>query len=142
MNLRRCDVLIFVLEDNDERAKWFMEAFKDHKLVLANHVDVAMPILDTIKFDVLFLDHDLGNKAYVPVTEHNTGSTIANMLRTSANKATPVVVHSWNCPAAKFMLELLRSHQHGAEVHHVLFGQFTKNILYNPIQDEGTVPIV
>ena len=127
---------IFVLEDNGERIKWFAEQFQDHSLVMANHVDLAMTVLDTIKFDVLFLDHDLGGKAYVPVTEHNTGSTIANMLHTSANKNTPVVVHSFNVPAAKHMLELLRMHQHGAEMHHLLFGTFDKNILYNPVKKE------
>lgn len=59
------------------------------------------------KFDFIFLDHDLGGQVYVDSEDENTGFQLCKHLVKTENIATKVMIHSWNEPAAKKMMEFL-----------------------------------
>lgn len=104
---------ILILEDNPERIKWFSEQFITHTLVVVNEARMCMTILKKIKFDQIFLDHDLGGEVYVPFDgpnkKLNTGSYIAEHLSNTQNRGVPVIIHSHNHIAAKHMCDILKS---------------------------------
>jgi len=56
---------ILILEDDPERIKWFRKRFENHNIRI--HDNVEMAIKEAVymnswrQFDLLFLDHDLGN---------------------------------------------------------------------------------
>lgn len=57
-------------------------------------------------YDCVFLDHDLGGKAFV-IEESGTGSEVANFIGQSLDrKKYPdrIIVHSWNPAGAKRMI--------------------------------------
>lgn len=118
---------ILVLEDSPERIGEFVNMFGDHSLVIVNTAADAISFLSTSKFDVVFLDHDLGGKVYVDSEEENTGYQVAKMLPVSLNRHTPVIIHSWNGAGAKRMLNALKDHD--AQVVYKIFGNFDRSIL-------------
>ena len=103
---------ILILEDNPERIKWFSEQFINHMMVVVNEARMCMAILDKIKFDQIFLDHDLGGQVYVPhndpIQMKNTGSYVAKNLWHTQNHDTPVIIHSHNQYGAKNMYTALQ----------------------------------
>jgi len=110
----------FILEDSEERAKTFRSALEGWDITLCSAcVDALKHIMET-KFDIIFLDHDLGGKVFVPQTDKEaSGYPVAQAIPGSINKETPVVVHSWNIPAAKSMVEAIGETAQGAA-----FGMF------------------
>ena len=98
---------VFVLEDFDERAAVFVRHFVKHELVFCNNAKMAARILDSIKFDLIFLDHDLEDEAFVDSNHPNTGHAVAKAIIGTRNRSTPVIVHSLNSSGAARMLEVL-----------------------------------
>jgi len=118
---------ILILEDDSDRVKKFYEMFNDHSLVVVNNSKDAISFVTTFKFNVIFLDHDLGGQVYVDSDNDNTGYQVAKVIPNSINSHTPVVIHSWNVVGAKRMQQVLE-HQK-AQVVHILFGNFDVGIL-------------
>ena len=58
---------------------------------------------------LVFLDHDLGNQAFVPVKDKNTGSEAARWLSNKANKEDIFIIHSLNSVGADYMHKSLTS---------------------------------
>lgn len=56
---------ILILEDDTERHKKFRENLIGHKIVIVTQSNQAIKLLQAEKFEVLFLDHDLGDQIYV-----------------------------------------------------------------------------
>lgn len=98
---------IFVLEDNAERAKWFQNRFVNDTVVIAVDVEPAIEILSKdLKFDLFFLDHDLGGRVYVDANQEKTGMDVARFLLDKDIKV-PIVIHSMNIYGAKNMKSVL-----------------------------------
>lgn len=107
---------IFVLEDNAERVGYFYKQFLFHELTVCNNVGSAFKILCAEKFDVMFLDHDLGDLAFVDVESENTGSELCRRMDKTINTDVAVLIHSWNENGAKKMKSLLENNGHSAKV--------------------------
>ena len=98
---------IFVLEDNAERNKVFRQTFAHCDLVMVKEADQALSIILHDTFDVMFLDHDLGDEIYVPSTEWNTGYTVARRIMNNQKQRSLIVIHSWNMTGALNMEDAL-----------------------------------
>jgi len=124
---------IFILEDSVERINIFFTMFNGHNITVSNEAVTANAILDKVKFDIIFLDHDLGGQVYVDSEEENTGFQVAQHLPSTINNNTRVIIHSWNEPAACRMLYVLEHREKAftGKVEQMMFSTFDKNILYN-----------
>ena len=73
------------------------------------NVEEAKSILNENNFDVLFLDHDLGGKAFVDSNEENTGYQLSKFIDEAGIKYKLCVVHSLNYPGAMRMMKNLKN---------------------------------
>ena len=106
---------ILIVEDNEERIKWFQKRFKDDSLVFATIAKEALDILaNDLSWDCIFLDHDLAN--------YSVGADVAKFLY-SVQYVGQVIIHSVNPCGAKFMKSLLPN---------VIICPFTTLILTGP----------
>jgi len=98
----------FILEDMDIRIEAFKKWYgEQHELVIAKNATEAIDILSKdLNFDVLFLDHDLGDRIFVSTKDENTGSTVAQFLEGKDIRG-EIIIHSWNSVGAKNMLSYL-----------------------------------
>lgn len=127
----------FVLEDDGKRGNDFMALLPNHSLTICNNAQTAIEILSNIKFDVIFLDHDLGGQVYVDTENPNTGTFVVRKLSETVNTETPVVVHSWNAVAAQAMADYLKEHHEG-DVGNAFFASMEfKQILKNVYGELG-----
>jgi CheY-like chemotaxis protein len=100
---------IFVLEDNEERNVSFRKWLAGHDVTYVEDAWTAHPILKNKKFDLIFLDHDLGNRSNVNSDDPNTGYAVAKEIKNGVNKDTQVIVHSMNPNGAINILRVLKS---------------------------------
>lgn len=85
---------VFILEDEEYRTKFFQEILGDIPYFITSYSDVAIKALRETKFDLIFLDHDLGNG-------RGNGFDVAKEIPNTINKETPIVVHSMNVSGAE-----------------------------------------
>ena len=101
---------ILIVEDSKERQKQFEANLYTHDITIVETVEDAIKKLsNVIRWDVLFLDHDLGGQVYVPSDNKDTGYQVAKFL--SDNKQYlpyNIIVHSLNYEGAKNILSLLK----------------------------------
>jgi len=116
---------IFILEDDPSRMKLFNEWFKDHEIDHSDWAGDAINSLRSIKYDVIFLDHDLGGQAFVDSNDPNTGYQVAKTIPDGINANTPVIVHSMNPAGGKNILDVLTTPQ---KIHSP-FGTQLRNII-------------
>lgn len=100
---------IFVLEDNSERITVFTSRYLKDKLTVCNNAGTAIAILAYVKFDLIYLDHDLEGRVYVPSEHPNTGYNVAAHISKGCNVDTPVVLHTHNEYAVSKVLGILSS---------------------------------
>lgn len=103
---------ILFLDDDNERWISFQKYFegKEVNLVRAEDAPQCISLLESkvCKWDVIFLDHDLGGKAFTNEKETNTGSEVARWMAENYKEyKTPIVIHSWNPQGAEYMRGLL-----------------------------------
>lgn len=103
---------IFVLEDSFHRICFFREAlpllYGNCSISLAETVDSAKVILDPGReFDVMYLDHDLGDQQFVSSKEYNTGYTVAQLIVERGIKSKEIYIHSMNPDGAENIASLL-----------------------------------
>ena len=120
---------ILIVEDDMERMKVFRWMFEDHKLYTTDKADEAIYLIDDIRYDYIFLDHDLGGKeaGYMHHMEPNTGYRVCKYIPESVNKNTPILIHSWNPYGSDLMFKFLR--EHNCKVIRRQFGTFSIEIL-------------
>lgn len=99
---------VFILEDRDERMplfkKWLdMKTGGEYRLSRAIDVATAMDILLRDEYDILFLDHDLDQKAFVASDSENTGYQLAKWIAKKNIKFEQCIIHSLNPAGAKRM---------------------------------------
>lgn len=114
---------ILILEDNESRIKLFKDKLghAELELYVAETADKAIDMIDNNKFEVVFLDHDLGGKVYVDSGEHNTGHTVAKHVA-ELELSMPVIIHSFNTVGATNMYKYLTEHGHKGTVVYFPFG--------------------
>lgn len=106
---------IFILEDSDERLKEFRRNLVGFDLTICKDPNEAISVLTTQPpFDVLFLDHDLEDQAYLSSDDERTGAhVIRRVIESNPNAfldSSLIVIHSLNHPGALNMRDLLPGH--------------------------------
>ncbi len=103
---------IFILEDMVIRQEAFKKTYEGYDLVIIDNAKDAIDFLSKdLNFDIMFLDHDLGNRIFVKSEDENTGYQVAKFLQNKDFKGT-IVIHSMNYGGAKNMLSLLPNAQY------------------------------
>ena len=114
---------ILLVEDSVERIVLFYQALQKHNFVVATSADAAIPLVESVPFDLIYLDYDLGGRVFVPIKDTNTGYRVAQALRGhSCNEGATVVVHSMNPVGSCACRDLLTNG--GYEVYLHPFGTF------------------
>ena len=106
---------ILVIDDSQDRMEIFVKCFSssEHEISYAKCYDESIVALDSNVFNVVFLDHDLG--------EDKTGHDIAKHILEKGQ--TPIVViHSMNVPAATNVQKMLIGSAYPSNVVVVPFG--------------------
>jgi len=111
---------ILILEDEPIRITWFLRRLCNHDVKVCVDSEDAIECLKINKYDLIFLDHDLGGQAFVP-SGPGTGYEVAQFIATNENKNAKIVVHSHNYPGARNMCSVLPDAQH------LPFGSFNIN---------------
>jgi CheY-like chemotaxis protein len=96
---------VLVLEDDLERIKQFKKRLIGNMFQIVSDAEAAILALTYNKWDVLFLDHDLGGESYVPSSNANTGYQVAKFLHDNP-KYKPdeaIIIHSLNAVGAENM---------------------------------------
>lgn len=100
---------ILILEDDPKRISKFKQNFIGRD-VDVTYVEEAIDAINQIKehkFDILFLDHDLGGKVYEPIDDPNTGSEVARYINKNPIDSI-VIVHSLSLLGKNNMLNLIK----------------------------------
>jgi CheY-like chemotaxis protein len=101
-----------VLEDNDERIRSFAKIFRDKKIVadFVINAENCVNLLETVKYDIIFLDHDLGGEVYVNFRDSNTGSEVARKINEKKIDlhGAIVIIHSFNEIGAEYMKQQIK----------------------------------
>lgn len=88
---------VFILEDNKCRMTKFRSELIGHQVDHAKTVQDGTSLVMANKYDLIFLDHDLGGEEMVDSANSNTGYQLAEFIASfTPNKETPCVVHSCN----------------------------------------------
>jgi CheY-like chemotaxis protein len=88
---------IFILEDNPNRMIKFRRELVGHEIDHAETVEDGTSLVVANKYDLIFLDHDLGGEEMVDSFKGSTGYKLAEFIASfTQNKTTPCVVHSCN----------------------------------------------
>lgn len=101
-------MLIFILEDSEQRMVKFRRELIGHTIHHATTVESGTDYVANNKYDLLFLDHDLGGKENVNSFTESTGYQLAEFIASfTPNKNTPCVVHSCNPAGADNIVSVL-----------------------------------
>lgn len=115
---------VLILEDDGQPTKrmpQFEQRFRELNTILNNngldgvhmtHVETAkecIEILKKEKFDLIFLDHDLGGEVYVDTNREDTGSEVARWINSNQTKIgnAKVIAHTFNSVGGKYMTDLI-----------------------------------
>lgn len=92
---------IFILEDEQHRIDWFREKLEGcHLIFSSTYLNAVWTIANApVRFDAMFLDHDLG----LP-ERTGDGDDVAKHLAAGGYLAPLVVIHSWNPVGAQNMM--------------------------------------
>ena len=98
---------IFVLEDDENRQQWFKKTFSEvEEFHMVADAETAKKLLVKFKYDIIFLDHDLGERVYVDSSDPETGYQVMLIIPGSINEDTYIIVHSLNTVGAKNMVNV------------------------------------
>lgn len=98
---------ILVLDDNEIRLRYFKKHLAPLLPDCVMTAKEAIEKLSETDFDVVFLDHDLGNQEY-QTSGDGTGYEVAQWLSNHPEKKPKkIVIHSFNACGARKMLALL-----------------------------------
>ncbi len=100
---------ILVLDDMEVRHRWFVNNLARFNAILyqARTAREAIELLKETTFDVMFLDHDLGDRVYVDSDDPNTGYQVAKYIRENDIECNRIIIHSLNKSGVDNMMALL-----------------------------------
>lgn len=99
---------ILIVEDSEERNVQFRKWLSQHDFDIATDADEGIKLLKSKQYDVIFLDHDLGNRSGVPSDDPNTGYAVAKEIPSSPNSNAQVIIHSMNPQGAANIMGVLQ----------------------------------
>jgi CheY-like chemotaxis protein len=106
---------VMILEDDHNRIRHFKSILELQVQDVSYHLTAESfieQLENETKIDLMLLDHDLGDRVYVDTKDKNTGSEVARYIVMNKDqekfKSTKFIVHSFNGPAARFMVDILR----------------------------------
>lgn len=109
--IKKVDKLkILVLEDMGHRIEFFKEKLSKHDVWFFDQASDAINALSLInkEWDIVFLDHDLEGKIFVPSSYQNTGYTVAKFISEHDNiKINQIIIHSMNPQGANNIKNIL-----------------------------------
>jgi hypothetical protein len=118
---------IFVLEDDRQRNLLFREVAIGLDATFAESYSDAVQKFAP-PYDVIFLDHDLGDRVHVDSNDQNTGAAFTRWMPPCPIDAAPVViVHSYNPSGAENMRKTLEDK--GYTTHYIPFGTTILNMI-------------
>lgn len=107
---------VLILEDDPARMVAFRkrldESGRAYELDHSETAAGAILMLQHQRYDIIFLDHDLGGRTFVDHTndKEDCGMRVAEWLSVRPSLVTetgPIIIHSLNGPAARIMNELI-----------------------------------
>lgn len=114
---------VLFLDDNQERISTFKAACPAADIVTT--AEECISRLSKEKYDIVFLDHDLGGKVFQNSGDEDCGMQVVKYLVASYLAAIPpvedVVIHTFNPAGAETMVSALQS-CHYYTVYRSLFG--------------------
>jgi hypothetical protein len=135
---------LIVLEDDAERIAWFVRTYgNSSNLTICTTVEAFKSSYSATYADAVFLDHDLGGRAYVPSDNPNTGYQAAKFIAESmagpqGRRPDLVLIHSYNADGAKRMMHALQPvSDAGSRVVAAPFGTFNKGGGWGDEPDDG-----
>ena len=97
---------ILVLEDSPERIEWFQKNFNKVDFYFCKNVNAAWGLLHIQKFDIIYLDHDLGEDAQ---TGYDFAKILAEEIREKRITNNPTIyIHTSNPGGAENMKSVLK----------------------------------
>ena len=98
---------ILILEDDPERVKKFRQQLIGNEVTVVDQAPACIEHLRNSTFDLLFLDHDLGGKVYVP-SGPGTGYEVACWLHNNLDRRSRlIIVHSLSSFGAENICKVL-----------------------------------
>lgn len=98
---------ILIVEDDFTRIKMFKSWLIGFDYDVCEDADPAIEKVNNEKYDLIFLDHDLGGRVFVDSNDKNTGYQVAKAIVNSINKDSFVIIHSLNPVGAEKMANIL-----------------------------------
>ena len=97
-----------ILEDDQVKIKQFKQRMLEKGWVgtFVETANDAIKQLSDHTFDIIFLDHDLGDEVYVSSDHKNTGAEVARWLSTNPISA-QIIIHSLNPFGSKYMKDMI-----------------------------------
>lgn len=106
---------ILVLEDNQDRIEWFKRMYRNHELYITCDLVKAREFCWEHEFDVIFLDHDLGDFNLAAIEKENTGYGFAKWITIEGiQKYALYYIHSMNPTGANAMQNILKDNGYNA----------------------------
>ena len=100
---------VLILEDDHNRHKAFRRNLIGCDVQIVETAPAAIEYLNSVSWDVLFLDHDLGGEVYQESGD-GTGYEVACWLEEHVDKQPKrIIIHSFNAAGAEKMLAALPS---------------------------------
>jgi CheY-like chemotaxis protein len=97
------------LDDCPTRRRWASENLAgDSMMDFAHDAPAAIEALGRIEFDVVYLDHDLGDEVYVDSSRADCGMEVVRWIVANKPKVGKFVVHTMNTPAGHAMCRALK----------------------------------
>jgi CheY-like chemotaxis protein len=104
---------VLFLDDNEDRHVEFCERMQDHDVSVAFTTHQAIELLDTnAPYDVVYLDHDLGEIANTEPFNERTGRVVAEHIASVLPRdkwPKQVIIHSWNIDGSRRMRDILQN---------------------------------
>lgn len=98
---------ILFLDDMEIRHKTFAKKFKGNDITFVKTAKEAIDVLSKdLEWDLICLDHDLGNRIFISSNDENSGYQVAKFLE-DKNLKCEIVIHSCNPIGAKNMMRCL-----------------------------------
>lgn len=98
---------ILILDDDDFRHQVFAENLTGHSVTHTRNSAEFFNALGKEQFDIVFLDHDLGDIVFDPYKREITGTHVAQGMVDKLDKIPKCVIHSWNPSGAQRMRSIL-----------------------------------
>ena len=121
---------VLFLDDNPNRTKSFRSQVPYAKCVQTSQQCIEQ--LERQKWDVVFLDHDLGDETYVDSSREDCGMEVVRWVAQNYPKINEFVIHSHNGPASQEMSLKLRDAGYHTTI--LPFAMFPQTNLYQSLK--------